>query len=183
MASRACCQPSDHDVYHGDAYPGFTTLRPFFKIPRQTTELHQPGESAFHHPAARQHHKAFLPIELGHDRKRPTRKALEPVAKTAFAIPAVGSEKRQTREAAQQLHQHEFGPVVVLNPGTMHHHDQQEAHRVYRDMALAPFDLLTSIKAVVPPFCGARTDCESIIAAEGVASLPACTRTFSRRAS
>jgi hypothetical protein len=82
-----------------------------------------------------------------------------------------------------ELRQHQLGPVAILNAGTMDHHDQQQAQRVDDDMALAALDLLAGIVAVGPPFCGVRSDWLSRIAADGVGSRPACTRTCTRRAS
>ena len=181
--SWTCRQPPCHEVDHGKAYPGFAALLPLFKVLRQTAKLHQPSEGAFHYPAARQHHEALLPFELGHDLERPARKPRHPVAEAAFAVPAISPQERQAREAAQELHQYQLGALVVLNAGAVHRHRQEQTQRVYRDVALAPLDLLAGIQAVVPPFCGVLTDWLSMIAAEGVGSLPSRTRTFSRRAS
>ena len=168
---------------HRDAYPGFAALFPLLEVLGETTKLAKPSERTFHYPAARQDDEALLTVEFGHDLEDPTGKAPDPVAQAAFVIAAIGPEERKAREAAQQLHHDEFGTMIVLNPGAMHHHDQKQPHRVYGEVALAALDLLAGIVAVAPPFCRVRTDWESIIAADGVGSRPACRRTFSRRAS
>jgi hypothetical protein len=59
---------------------------------------------------------------------------------------------------------------------------QDQPIRVDEQVALAPLDLLTAIKAASPPFCVVFTDWLSMIAALGVGLRPAFTRTASRKA-
>jgi hypothetical protein len=65
----------------------------------------------------------------------------------------------------------------------MDHHRQHQPDRVYDEMAFPPLDLLACIVAAWPPFSVVFTLWLSMIAALGVGSRPALTRTCSRKAS
>ena len=54
----------------------------------------------------------------------------------------------------------------------MNHNGQQVSLRVYRDVALASFDLLARIVTALPPFSAVLADSESIIATVGVGLRP-----------
>lgn len=49
---------------------------------------------------------------------------------------------------------------------------KEQTQRIHRDVTFPSFNVLSFVVAVAPPFCGVLTDCESMIAAEGVASCP-----------
>ena len=65
----------------------------------------------------------------------------------------------------------------------MHHHGQQQPEGVNHDMAFASFHLLASVIATWAPFSVVFTLWLSIIAAEGVGSLPSNSRTLGRKVS
>ncbi len=64
----------------------------------------------------------------------------------------------------------------------MNHNGQQVSLRVYRDVALASFDLLARIVTALPPFSAVLADSESIIATVGVGLRPIALRSCSRSA-
>jgi hypothetical protein len=63
----------------------------------------------------------------------------------------------------------------------MHDNTQQQAKRVYRDVALAALDLLARVESARPPFCTVFTDWLSMMAALGCRFLPSLMRSDSRR--
>jgi len=151
--------------------------------PIATTALHQPSERALQHPPTRKDDKAFDIVRALDDLQHPACRQGGDPGDQLPRIAAVRPEKAQPRELAQQARQDQFGAVAILDTGAMNHDCQQQAQSIYRDVALAAFDFLARVVAVVPPFCGVLTDCESMMAALGVASRPARLRTFSRNAS
>src|SRR5205814_1602259 len=88
-----------------------------------------------------------------------------------------------------QASNHRSGGIAVLDVGGMDIQHPQQAQRVYGEMAFAPFDLLTGVitdsfvRFLGPPFSVVLTVWLSTITAEGVGSLPACSRTCPRRVS
>ena len=97
-------------------------------------------------------------------------------------ITAVGIELEQERMQAEQGGEQQRPAVAILNVGRMNDGVQQQALRVYQDMALLALDLLARVIAVRidrgPPFSAALTLWLSMIAAVGLASRPACSRHF-----
>ena len=114
--------------------------------------------------------------------KHPVAECSNPFDELA-SISAVRPYQTKAWEASKQLHADEFGAISILDACAVHHNRQQETQSVYGDVSLASFDLLASIEAIVPPFWGVFADWLSIMAAEGVFSLPWLTLTRSRRAS
>jgi len=80
--SRAGAQTSQHQVAHGQVYPGFLALGKRFVVFAQAPGLAQPCKCALHHPAARQHlepaSKRFL-----HDLDSPARPFAHPILESA----------------------------------------------------------------------------------------------------
>src|SRR5580658_5073932 len=104
-------------------------------------------------------------------------------------VAAVGPDQLQTREQSSalalfvELGQHQLGPVAVLKIGCMDNNRNNQPQRVDHDVPLSSADFLASVVTAAPPFSAVFTDCESMMAALGVFSLPASTRTCSRRRS
>jgi hypothetical protein len=95
-------------------------------------------------------------------------------------VAAVGVEFQQEGKRAEQRAHQQHATVAVLDVGRMDDGVQQQALRVYQDMALLAFDLLSGIKARrvdrKPPFSALLTLWLSMIAALGLASCPASSR-------
>jgi hypothetical protein len=70
-----------------------------------------------------------------------------------------------------------------LNVRSMYHHSQQQPQGIHHDMALAPLHLLAGVVASWPPFSVVFTLWLSIMAAEGVGSLPSASLTLGRKVS
>ena len=105
-----------------------------------------------------------------------------PLAEATFLVSAISPDEFKSRKAALKRSQQVFPPVMVLKTGLMHTLVQDQAVRIYQDMALAAFDLFASVIAAPPPISLVFTDWLSIIAALGVGSRPCFTRTCSRSA-
>src|SRR3972149_5797241 len=138
MMSRACSDSSCHNMDHSEAYPRLTTLRGFLIILAKTAKLHQPTESAFDYPSSRQHHKAFDIIRPFHDLQHPPSESCNPSNKLT-GIPAVSPNEPKPWERSQHLLQNQFSSVSILNTSAVHDHSQQQAQRIYHQMAFAPF--------------------------------------------
>ena len=97
-------------------------------------------------------------------------------------ITAIGVEFQQEREQPEQRAHQQHPAIAVLNIGGMDDGVQQQALRIYQDMALLALDLLAGVVAVRvdadPPFSALLTLWLSMIAAVGPASLAACSRHF-----
>lgn len=98
-----------------------------------------------------------------------------------IAVAGIGEDALDEGKRATGCAQEIASPVPVLHIAGMDHDTQQEAERVDEDVALAARDLLACIKALrierSPPFCAALALWLSMIAAVGLASRPACSRT------
>jgi hypothetical protein len=96
-------------------------------------------------------------------------------------VASVGKDALDEREGAPRLLQNQARTVAVLNIGGMHDNSQEEAERVDEDVPLAPRNLLARVIALrikrIPPFGAALALWLSMIAAVGLASRPACSRT------
>jgi hypothetical protein len=73
--------------------------------------------------------------------------------------------------------------TTILNAGGMNDGPQQQAQRVYENMALLALDLLAGVEPMRidrgPPFSALFTLWLSMMAAVGLASRSACSRHFS----
>ncbi len=84
------------------------------------------------------------------------------------------------KEAAGSLIEDPSRAVAILDVGGMNDNGQEQAERVDENMPLAARDLLARIIALGidrgPPFCAALALWLSMIAADGLASLPSHSR-------
>ncbi len=90
-------EPPDHDVDHGDAYPGFTTGCGLLVVFGQASELAQPGKSAFDNPAFFDDDKALLLWWLLHNFQFSAVVFLHPAAEftTIHPVSAIGPDHLQ----------------------------------------------------------------------------------------
>lgn len=167
-----------------------------FPVLGQPAATVEPTEGAFDDPAFGQDDKALglvgalddFDVDLAQDFSH---RSLE----FGPLITAVGIELQQEREPAEQGGEQQRPAIAVLNVGGMNDRVQQQALRIYQDMALLALDFLAGVPRVAalprpragsamridrdPPFSAALTLWLSIIAAVGLASRPACSRHFS----
>ncbi len=142
----ACCQSPDHQASHGKVDEGFATLRKRFIILAEPATLGNPSEGPFDHPAPGQDNKAFLVIAAQHWAQTEAAMQDDPFQQ-ATAIGAIDPDEPQlftgTRHALEQL----SGAFRIRKGGSSHNDDQEEAHGIDQDMALATFDMLACIVA------------------------------------
>jgi hypothetical protein len=110
-----------------------------------------------------------------------------PVLATAAAAGgAVGGDHLDEGEQPPRRPKHRQDAVPIPDVGRMDHRRQQQAERVDQYMPLLALDLLAPIVAARvgtrPPFSAPLTLWLSTIAAVGLASLPARSRTRTNRA-
>ena len=112
-------------------------------------------------------------LELGQDfRERP--------AKVRPLIGGVGEEPSQKGLRPKQRCEQQDATVAVLDIGGMNDGVQQQAERIYENVALLALDFLTRIIAMRidpgPPFSALFTLWLSMMAAVGLASRSLCSR-------
>ena len=102
------------------------------------------------------------------------------------AVGAVGEDHLDEREQPPRRAQQRDGSVAVLDVGRLDRGAQQQAQRVDQDVPLLALDLLARVVTrrvdARPPFSAPFTLWLSMIAAVGLASLPACSRTWTNKA-
>ena len=95
-------------------------------------------------------------------------------------IAAVGKQLFQERIHPEQGCQKQNAAVAVLDIGGMNDHVQQQAQRIYENMALLALDLFARVIAMRidtgPPFSALFTLWLSMMAAVGLASRSPCSR-------
>ena len=95
-------------------------------------------------------------------------------------IAAVGKELLQERIHPEQGRQKQDAAVAILDIGGMNDGVEQQAQRIYENMALLALDLLARIIAMRidagPPFSALFTLWLSMMAAVGLASRSPCSR-------
>ena len=101
-------------------------------------------------------------------------------------IATVCKEFFQERIHAEQGRKKQNAAVAVLDVGGMNDRVQQQAQRIYENMALLAFDLFARIIAMRidagPPFSALFTLWLSMMAAVGLASRSPCSRHSTYRA-
>ena len=114
----------------------------------EPARLTQPGRGSLHNPALGQRLKNMPLAALDHLHV-PTKHAQRPIDQTAH-VAAIGKDGFEAIKAQEQPHQQSPGSPPILNACRMHHHDQQQPHRVYGYVALAPFDSFACVISALP---------------------------------
>ena len=167
---------------HSYINPSLRTFRQFLVVFAESPVSAQPAKSAFYNPPTRQHLKAMAVPSAPDHLNQPASQDESPIHQLS-GIGAIGSNQVEPGESPHQLVQHQLGPIPVLNVRRMHHHGQKQPHGVNHNVTLAAFHLLISVIATRPPFSVIFTDWLSMMAAEGVDSLPSNSRTLGRKVS
>src|SRR4029077_5618637 len=95
----------------------------------------------------------------------------------------IGPDQLQPREARDQRRQDRFGPIAVLDPRRMHHHDEEQPEDIDHDVALTAAYALAPIIAPDPPFSVVFTVWLSMIPALGSRLRPEASRRSPRSVS
>lgn len=172
-----------HQIDHGDVDHRFATDRIGFVVLAQPAILAEPAERPFHNPTFGQRHKAADRNSLD-DLDHPSEHLPGFLHKIA-GVTSVGPDDLQAAEQSGHFLQHLLTAIAVLDVRRMHAYRENQPERIDNNMPLSPGDFLAGIVPMSSSFCGAAvlTDCESMIAAEGVGLRPARRRTFSRNLS
>ena len=145
----------------------------------------EPGEGSLHNPALGQRHEARAVAALD-DLQPPSSDPGHRCRGCLALVGAVGEDHLDEREQPARSPQKRHGPIPVLDVGGMDGSAQQEAQRVDQDVPLLALDLLARIKALRvdarAPFSALFTLWLSMIATVGLASLPACSRAWTKSA-
>ena len=151
-----------------------------FIVLREATASADPREGAFNDPTLGQDLEAHRLIGSLDDLDLPRTQCSDGSSCGRSLIAAIGEDTFDEREQAAHGLKHQQAAVAILDAGRMNHNFQQEAERVDQDMSLLAFDLLSRVVTRRcdrrPPFSAPLTLWLSMIAAEGLASLPACSR-------
>ena len=146
----------------------------------------EPREGAFDDPALGQDLEADSLIGAFDDLDLPRTEGLHGGSRDGSLIAAIGEDALDERKHPTHRLKHEQPAVAILDVGRMNHDVQREAERVDQDMSLLSFDFLPRVVArrvdPRPPFSALLTLWLSMIAAVGLASLPACSRTATKSA-
>ena len=102
------------------------------------------------------------------------------VVKDVSCVGAVGKQLFKKRMDAEERGQQQDATITILDVGRMHDGMQQQAQRVYKNVALLAFDLLSRIVTgrvdARPPFSALFTLWLSMMAAVGLVSRSSCSR-------
>src|SRR3982750_909222 len=152
-----------------------------FPILGQTTAAVEPCDGPLDDPSLGQDGEAF-----GHVRSFDDLHLDLAQGATQAGVAAIGVEPEQEGVEPEEAGHQQHASVAVLDVGRMHDGAQQQALRVYQDVALLALDLLARIIPVPvdagPPFSALPTLWLSMVAAVGLASRPAFSRHWTSRA-
>ena len=143
----------------------------------------EPRNRPFDDPTAWKHHESFRLIGALDDFSFKVRQDLrQGLLKVRPLVATIGKELFQERVHPEKGRKKQDAAIAILDIGRMNDGVQQQAHRIYENMALLPLDLFARVIAMRidrgPPFSAALTLWLSIIAAVALASRPACSRHF-----
>ena len=139
-------ESSDHQSDHRPFDHGLAGLRQSLVVVVEAAAFHDPGEGALDHPPPWKHLEHLDSQGFTHDLDGDVGNRLGPVDQLA-GVAAVGPQQRQRRHRHRQPVQQRAGAVAVLHARRGDHHQQQQAHRVDHDVALAAVDLLAGIES------------------------------------
>jgi hypothetical protein len=145
----------------------------------------EPSKPALHDPALGQRHEARAVAALD-DLQPPSPGPGDRLCRRLALVSAVGEDHRDEGEQPAGSPQERHDPIPVLDIGGMDDGRQKEAQRVDQDVALLALDLFTRVVTcrikARPPFSALFTLWLSTIAAVGLASLPTCSRAWTKSA-
>jgi hypothetical protein len=177
-------EPPQHQSAHRQVDHRFTALREVLILFTEASIAADPGDGAFHHPAARQHREGRYGrrLDIGgvptpapgplHDLQGPAAFLGYPGAQPLPTIGHVRPDVPQPLAALISGRQEPRGHVRIPHIGGVDEDTHQETRRVNEEMALAAVEFFGAIVAMRPPFSVVFTVCASMIAAEGCGWRP-----------
>ena len=166
----------NHKINHSNLYHGFTAVCQRLIVLAQAAVFSQPRKSTFYHPSTWQNDKSLNVIAPFNNLQNPMTKICRPINQFA-GISAIGPDQHQATKATEQFRQNQFGAITILNIGRMDDHGHHQTQRIYHQMAFSARYFLARIITTIPPFEAVLIDWLSRIAALGLSSRPAWTRT------
>ena len=149
----------------------------------------EPSNGALDNPTAWQHHKPFGVIGAFDDFRFELRQdSRERLLEFWSLIAAVGKQLLQERIHPEQSGKQQDAAIAILDIGGMNDGVEQQAHRIYENVALLALDLsatssLSLLARIIamridagPPFSALLTLWLSMMAAVGLASRSPCLR-------
>jgi hypothetical protein len=172
---------AQHKTDGGEAKKRESVSVEIFPIFGEATTAVEPGDGAFDDPAFGQNDEAFGLVRALDDFGFQLRQDLRQRAvKDASRIGAVGKQLFKKWIDAEERGQQQDAAVAILNIGGMHDRVQQQTQRVYKNVPLLAFDLLSRIVTgrvdTRPPFSALFTLWLSMMAAVGLSSRTSCSR-------
>jgi hypothetical protein len=149
--SRSRCETPHHQVDHGDSDPRLRGLRQGLKVFTQPPRTIEPAKRAFNDPAPLHDLKSLGVPGAFHNHEGALQDRRHPRDELA-GVPPIGPDQFQSRKAGDECPEHLFGPITILDPGRMPHHDEEQPEDIDDDAALAPADTLAAVIAADPPF-------------------------------
>jgi hypothetical protein len=172
---------SQHEADGGEAQEGERRTIEVLPVLGEPSAAVEPGERALDNPALGQYDKSLGLIGPLDDLRSQARQGcLERVVELPSLIGRVGEQRLQQGIHPEQRRQQQDAAVAILDVGGMNDGVQQQAERVYQNVALLALDFLARIIAgridAGPPFSALFTLWLSMMAAVGLASRSACSR-------
>ena len=174
-------QAAEHEADHGEADESDSFTRVTLKVFGKAAAGTNPSEGALDDPAFREDDEAMHFVALD-DLQRPGAGLGDGVSRLCALIAGIGKDtfNKGVHSAGAPI-ENQARAVSILHVGRMNDDVQQEAKRVDEDVPLATFDFLARVVARRinrrPPFWAPLALWASMIAAVGLASRPACSRT------
>jgi len=170
-----------HDADHGEADESGNGCGMAFEIASQSSIAADPCKGSFDDPALGQDDELVQFVAFD-DFDDPAAGRRSRLGGAWTLISAVGENAfDEGKQGAGAGAEYQRGTVAILYIGRMDGNAQQKAERIDEDMALASGDFLARIIALRvhrgPPFCAVLALWLSMMAAVGLASRPACSRT------
>ena len=171
---------SQHEPDRGPAKKGKAAAIEAFPIFGQAPAAVEPSDRSFDNPAFWKDNELTrvralddFDVDLAAD-------PFQPLLKLFPLVAAVRVELEQERKQSEQRAHQQNAAVAILDIGGMNDGAQQQALRIYQDVALLALDFFAGIEArridAKPPFSALFTLWLSMIAAVGLASRPASSR-------
>ena len=179
--ARVCRQPPEHQSDHGEADESDAGACVAFEVAGHAAIATDPRQCSLNDPSLGNNCELVQLVSL-HNLDDPFARAGGSICNTPSTITCICEDALDEREhCAGAFGQNAGCAVPVLDGGRMDRRVQQKAKGIDEDMSLAPSNLLACVIArgveQSPPFDAPLVLWESMIAAEGLASLPSCSRT------
>ncbi len=144
---RGTGQTTHHHPDRCQSDPSFRSVRIIGVITHHLPMEGQPGQRAFHDPAAGQHRESLLSRRTLDDRHRCRIAVRVQPGRQVAPIGRVSPDCAQRDAPATPVGQQSLGSVAIIAIGRMHHAPPQHAHRVHQPMPRASGTVVATVGA------------------------------------